>query len=118
MTPDTAYALTRRRGKLGTVNRLTGESANNPETGQVVHVVTQTQVRWMVKEPTRYSRLVRATATKQDIGQTTFIMWTEDLDFTKLDPDDFITFAGLDYQVRTAAIEDDTSFVVTADEVV
>jgi len=80
-----------------------------------------TAVRWMYKEITRYSRFVRATATKQDVGETTFVVWAKDevmVGITRLDPDDFITYDGIDYQVRTSRIEDKTAFVITADEIV
>lgn len=117
MSTDAAYALTRREGSSGVVTRVTGDGSFNPETFEVAPTTTTTTVRWLYKEPTKYSRFVRGQATKQDVGQTTFIMWTKDVDFTNLDPDDFITQDGVNYQVRTTTIEDKTSFVVTADEV-
>lgn len=118
MSIDAAYHLTRTKGKAGTVTQLTGDGTFNPETFATVPAETVHTVRWLYKEPTSYSRLIRANATKQRIGQTTFIMWAKDVSFTRLDPDDFITQDGIDYQVRTSVIESETSFVVTADEVV
>jgi hypothetical protein len=71
----------------------------------------------MVKEHTQYSRLLRAEATQQRVGQVTFVMWLKDVEsvFTELQAEDYITFGGKRYDVVTSTVED-TSFVVTATE--
>lgn len=117
MTTDAAYALTRREGSTGSIIRTTGDGSIDPKTGDITPAETTTTVRWLYKEPTSYKRIVRSKATQQDIGMTTFIMWTKDVPFSKLDPDDRIVQDGVTYYVRTSRIEDKTSFVVTADEV-
>ncbi len=117
MAADAAYALTRREGSPGTVTRKTGETSKDPETGDVVEVTTVTSLQWVVKEPTSYVRIVRSQATKQDVGGTTFTLWADDVSFVKVDPDDYLTFGGVDYQVRSSSIER-KAFVITADEVV
>jgi hypothetical protein len=113
---DAAYALTRRRGLPAVVSRVTNSTAN-AETGAITDTVTSTTVRRVVKEPTRYGRLYRANATQQDIGETTFIFWLEDISFTKLDQEDYITQDGIRYDVVTSAVEE-TALVVTAREMV
>lgn len=111
---DGAYALTRRRGKTATVTRLTGHTAD-PETGAKTATETTTTVRWMFKQPTQYTRLYRAEATQTRIGDTTFIMWFQDVknDFTKLEQEDYITYDGDRYEVVSSEVEDN-AFVVTA----
>ena len=120
MAGDAAYAQTRRRGKKGTITQVVSTSAN-PQTGQQTEQVKNTVVRWMVKDPTSYSRLYRAEATQQDVGDTTFTMWTGDeavKDLTRLEQEDYITWAdGRRYEVVSTVIED-TSLVVTAKEMV
>lgn len=117
MAPDAAYALTRREGSTGSVIRTTGDGSINPQTGDVTASETTTTVRWLYKEPTAYRRLMRAKAVQQDIGATTFIIWTGDVSFTKLDPDDRIVKDGVTYHVMTSTLEDETSLVITANEV-
>lgn len=113
---DGAYALTRRRGKTATVTRLTDHSAD-PETGDKTPTTADTTVRWMFKQPTQSFRLYRADQTQTDIGDTTFIMWLRDVkaDFTKLTPEDSITYEGVTYKVVTSVVEDE-GLVVTARE--
>lgn len=116
MPPDAAYAMTRRRGELATITRVVGDPTFNPETGDITPNVSTTSVRWMVKETTKYSRIIRGQATQTDVGATTFIMWAPDVDpIVNLDSEDIITFGGKVYNVRSAMVEDGTSFVVTAD---
>jgi len=118
MSADVAYAVTRRRGEAGSITRRTGEASVDPETGDVAGVTSTTTVRWLVKEPTKYSRIVRAQAAQQDIGQTTFILWSKDVTFAKVDNEDFVTFGGINYHVKSSTIENGTAFIITADEVV
>lgn len=118
MGVDAAYALTRRKGKPGVITQVLDSSAN-PETGQQIDTVKETSVRWMVKEPTSYTRIFRAQATQQDVGNTTFIMWSNDVpDITRLKQEAYIVFDdGIRYEVISSVIEE-TSFVVTANEIV
>ena len=114
---DAAYAKTRRRGTTGTVTRVTGITTN-ADSGARVPTTVETTVRWMVKEPTQYSRLLRAEAVQQRIGLTSFTMWFPDVSaaFTELSTEDWITFGGKKYEVMTSTLED-TSFIVTANEI-
>ena len=114
--PDAAYAITRRRGITATITRLTGHTAD-PETGDKTPTTVTTTVRWMFKQPTQYSRLFRAEATQQRVGDTTFVMWLPDVEtaFTSLRQEDYITYESKRYEVISSAIED-TAFVVTARE--
>lgn len=113
---DAAYALTRRRGRTAEVHRVT-DSTSDPETGDVTDTVDVTTVRWVAKEPTRYGRLYRANATQQDVGETTFIFWLEDISFTKLDQEDWIIQDDIRYDVVTSTVEE-TALVITAREMV
>lgn len=114
MTIDGAYALTRRRGKQATVTRLKLNRAV-PETGVRHDLEEETVVRWVAKQPTNYTRLFRAEATQQRVGETMFIFWLPDVErsFTKLRQEDFITYDGARYNVVSSTIED-TAFLVTA----
>lgn len=114
MREDAAYALTRRRGKTGTITRITG-TASDPETGAKTPTESVTTIRWMFKQPTAYSRLLRADATQQRIGETTFIIWLKDVTFTRVSQSDYITYEGIRYEVLTSTIED-TGLVITANE--
>jgi len=120
MPVDVAYALTRRDGEPGTVTTFSDASYNFDEEtgeetgGEIVHTI-----RFMVKEPTKYSRILRANAVEGNIGQTTFVMWEKDTKskFTRLDGEDFITFGDERYDVVSFSIEDKTAVVVTANQV-
>ena len=120
MSVDGAYALTRRRGKSGTVSRLTNSSAN-PKTGLKSDTVVATTVRWLFKQQTQFSRLYRASMTQQNVGDTTFVMWLPDVEsvfstlFTELRPEDTITYEGSTYSVVSSSIEDN-ALIVTARE--
>jgi hypothetical protein len=70
----------------------------------------------MVVEPVQYTRLIRAQATQQDIGQTQITVWTKDVSFTKVSQEDHITHNGIRYEVVGYTIEG-TSFVITANEI-
>jgi len=74
-------------------------------------------VRWMVKEPTKYSMFVRASATTAKVGDVTFIMWMKDIEdnFTALDSEDYITFEGVRYDVVSSE-RFKTGLLVTATE--
>lgn len=114
MGVDAAYALTRRRGKPGVITQVL-DSSSNPETGLQTDTVKETSVRWMVKEPTSYTRIYRAQATQQDIGDTTFIIWVRDVPMRKLRQEDFITFEDTRFEIVSSVVEE-TSFVITARE--
>lgn len=120
MPVDAAYALTRREGTQGTVTVFSDAGYNfDEETGAETGGETVHTVRFMVKDPTKYSRILRANAVEGNIGETTFVMWLTDVKskFTRLDGEDFITFNGERYDVVTFTIEDKTSIVVTANQV-
>lgn len=115
--PDAAYALTRREGRTATIVQVPSVAAD-PETGAREQVSVVTNVRNVVKEPTAYSRILRAQATQQDVGTTTFIFWTRDIPaITRLEVEDYIIMGGVKHMVVTSAIER-TSLVVTAKEIV
>ena len=115
MPQDAIYARTR-RGDRATVVRQRGNRYNK-STGKNTPKTQTVKVRWVAKDPTAYSRLLRATATQQRIGETTFVFWMNDIkkDFTELDAEDCITFDGIQYDVVTSE-KFDTGLVVTATE--
>ena len=113
--PDVAYSLTRRKGRRVTVVQVNGITAN-PETGERTMDTTVTNVRLVVKEPTSYGRLIKAQCAQQDSGETTFIFWSRDVDFTRLDVEDYIICNMVKHQVVTSSLED-TTLIVTAKEV-
>lgn len=105
MPQDAIYAATRRmpypsNGVFPTVTVHSGESFNS-ETGARTPTENTYTVRWMMKEPTKYSMLVRAAAAQSKVGDVTFVMWWDDIkaDFTALDSEDFITYEGVRYDV-------------------
>lgn len=113
MPQDAVYARTR-RGQTATVTQQTGNTYNRT-TGENTPTTVVTVVRWVGKEPTKYSRLIRATASEQRIGETTFVFWLRDIQavFTELDTEDFITYAGKRYDVVSSE-EFETGLVITA----
>lgn len=113
---DAAYALTRRRGAPAFVIRLLGTSSN-PETGERWDSTQSTRYRWVAQEPTRYHRLYRANATQQDIGETTFIFWAKDVNFSTLCQEDRIEQNNKRYEVVTC-VQEETAIVVTCREMV
>ena len=118
---DAAYALTRRRGKTATVVVCDGVAYTfNVETGAQGGGETAYTVRWVVKDPTRYSRVLRAQACEGNIGETTFTMWLPDVRqmFTRLDGEDYVIFENVRYGVVSFEIEDRTSVIVTATQTV
>lgn len=112
--PDAAYAMTRRRGISAVVSRLTGHTAN-PETGAQTPTYVDTTVRWVAKMETQYSRLFRANQTQTEVGDTTFVLWLQDVEatFTNLSQEDYITYASVKYEVVSSSVEGD-ALVVTA----
>src|SRR3972149_4016122 len=114
--PDAAYSATRRRGRRATVVRLLSTTAN-PETGERDMQTELHNIRLVVKEQTSYGRVIKAKACQQDIGNTTFIFWTRDVTFNRLDSEDYIVYDGVKHQVVNSVVEE-TSLVVTAIEVV
>lgn len=121
MPVDAAYALTRREGTPGTVSVFSDAGYDfNEETGGETGGETIHTIRFIAKEPTKYSRIIRANAVEGSVGQTTFVMWLNDtrLKFARLDGEDFITFEDDRYDVVSFTIEDKTAVVVTANQVV
>lgn len=105
MSQDAIYAATRRmpypsNEVFPVVTKNTGQTFNS-ETGAQSDTELNVTVRWMHKEPTRYSRFIRATAANAKVGDVTFVMWMKDIeqDFTALDAEDYITFEGVRYDV-------------------
>jgi len=117
MPQDAIYAATRRNGKSTTVTQVTGNTYNRTS-GVNTPTTVVTTVRWVTKEPTKYSRLIRATASQQRIGETTFVFLFKDIknDFTELDTEDFITFEGVRYDVVSSELFK-TGLVVTANQI-
>lgn len=111
---DPVYSLTRRRGSTAIVLVVTGV-ATNPETGAKTPTKTDYTVRWAVMGPTQFSRLIRAQASQQEIGTTTFTMYSKDLSFSSLDQEAYITFGGRRYEVVSSELVD-TAFIVTVRE--
>ena len=120
MPVDAAYALVIREGKQGTVTVFSDAGyAFDEETGAETGGETVHTIRFIAKEPTKYSRILRSNVVEGNIGQTTFVMWvnhTKDK-FTRLDGEDFITFEGERYDVVSFTVEDKTAVVVTANQV-
>jgi len=120
MSVDAAYARTRRDGKKGTVT-ISSDAGYvfDEKTGLETGGETTHNVRFIAKDPTQYSRIIRANAVEGNIGQTTFVMWLPDIKskFTRLDGEDFITFGGERYDVVSFSIEDKTAVIVTANQV-
>jgi hypothetical protein len=121
MPQDAYYAATRRmpypsNGIFPTVTVHGGESFNS-ETGAKTPTENTYTVRWMAKETTSYSMLVRASAAQAKVGEATFIMWLPDIEanFTALDSEDFITFEGVRYDVVSSE-RFRTGLLVTATE--
>jgi hypothetical protein len=114
--PDVGYSLTRRLGHPVTVVRVPA-TAVNPRTGLRDMTTLLTNVRNVVKEPTAYSRLIKANAVQQTVGATTFLFWVTDVPFTRLEAEDYIIVDDVKFQVVTSSLEN-TTLVVTADEIV
>jgi hypothetical protein len=114
MRTSPAYAITRRRGKSGTIRRLTGGTVDDDNLTRS-DVFTDTVVRYLYKGDTRYSRLVRAEAAQQRVGDVTFIICLKDVEavFTSLQTEDRIVFQGQTFEVVSSGIQDD-GLVVTA----
>ena len=113
---DAAYKLTRRKGRRATVVRVSSRTVDHL-TGAKSDNTEVINVRLVVKEQTAYSRVIRAQATQETVGSTTFIFWTRDVPFTRLNVEDYIIMDGIKHQVVTSVVED-TSLVVTAKEIV
>lgn len=80
--------------------------------------MTVTNVRRVVVEPTKYSRIIRAQTCGQDIGDMSFFMWTRDIPtITRLEVEDYLIYWGKTYRVVTSSLEG-TALVLTAKEVV
>ena len=116
MPQDAIYAATRRGVSPAVVTRLTG-NVYNDETGENTPTEQVTNVRWVAVESTGYTRLLRATASQQRIGEQTFTFWLRDIQasFTELDTEDFITYEGVRYDVVSSE-KFKNGLVVTATE--
>lgn len=113
--PDNAYGLTRRKGRRVTVSRFV-TSTGDPETLNRVEQRAVTNIRFCIVQPTTYMRLIRAKATAQDVGETTFIFWTKDLDFDRLTAEDYAIVGGKRYNFVESTVEE-TGLVATAREI-
>ena len=118
MAADPTYATVLRRGKRGVIKRVATSTAD-PKTGiRTDTPAPDIKVRRMHKEPTTNTRLYRAKAADQDIGETTFIMTVRDvkrqLPALRLTQEAFIEWQGSRYEVVSDVVEDETSYVVTA----
>lgn len=100
MPQDAIYAATRRGTSSAVVTRLTGNKYNKTS-GVNTPNQQVTTVRWVVFEPTSYSRLMRASASQQRIGDVTFVFLLRDIEasFRELDTEDFITYKNVRYDV-------------------
>ena len=108
MRASPAYRLTRRRGKTGTIKRLTGGSVNDDNLTRT-DTFTDTVVRYLFMGETRYGRLVRAEAAQQRVGDVTFVIYLRDVEaiFTSLQTEDRILYQGTTYEVVSSVILDD-----------
>lgn len=107
-----AYAITRKRGKPGTIRRLTGTTTDDDNLTRS-DVTTDTSVRFMFKTNTQYSRLFRATATQQRVGDVTFIVCLKDITFDSVQAEDKIIYGGQTFEVVSSDLQDD-GLIVTA----
>jgi len=112
MRQSPAYAITRRRGKVGTIKRLTGTTTDDDNLTRS-DVTTDTVVRNMYKGETRYSRLLRGEATQQRVGDVTFVVYLKDVDFTSVQTEDKVEYQGQTFEVVSSQIQDD-GLVITA----
>lgn len=114
------YALTRRRGKSGTLTQVT-EKTSVPETGVRTPTTFEHTIRFLFKTQTRNSRIYSARAVNQDVGETTFLIWHKDitLDATKtlIDSEDYITLDSKRYNILTADFEDSEGWMITANQI-
>ncbi len=112
MRTSPAYAITRRRGKTGTIKRLTGTTADDNNLTRS-DTFTDTVVRYMFKSHTQYSRLLRASAAQQRVGDVTFIVCLVDVSFTSVQAEDRIEYQGQTFEVISSEVVDD-GIVITA----
>lgn len=113
---DVAYQLTRRQGRRAVLVKVTSVDVDY-ETGERTQNATAINVRRVVRQPIEYSRLIRAQAVQQDIGDTAFIFYSPDVPgFTRLETEDYIVMDGTKFQVRVTSLEG-TSLVVLAKEI-
>lgn len=114
---DVGYQMTRHPGSVHAIVEATVIEVNsveaNPRTGVRTYDYALINVENVVKEPTRYAAFISAREASQDVGDTTFVFWSEDVPFTKLDPEDYVITSGERYQVVSSRLED-TALVVTA----
>lgn len=112
---DTAYNLTRKKGERVTIIQMVTPDTD-PKTGLRTPDVDLTNVRLVVVEPTQYSSIMRAQATQQEVGLTTFLFYQPDISpIRKLTTEDYLIHGGEKYQVVTSRLED-TSLVITANK--
>lgn len=118
MAADPTYATVLRRGKPGVIKRIS-TSVADPKTGiRTDTSAPDIKVRRMYKEPTSNTRLYRANAADQDIGETTFIMMVREvkrqLPELRLTQEAFIEWQGSRYEVVSDVVEDEAAYIVTA----
>ena len=101
-----AYAITRRRGKTGTIRRLTLSTTDDDNLTRS-DGTTDTVIRRLYKGETRYNRLLRQTATQQRVGDVTFIVCLKDITFTSVQTEDRVIQDGVTYEVISSYIQDD-----------
>lgn len=112
---DTAYAVTRRKGRRVTVS-LQGTSTADPETLERSEARVVFNIRRVHVEPTKHARIVRAKAVSQDVGETTLIFWRKDITFDRVTSEDYAIIDGKRYNFIESTIED-TGLIATAREV-
>lgn len=114
---NAAYLLTRRYGRRTTLC-VVSATTTNAETGARTVNETTLNLRRVIMEATKYSRLIRAKASDQDCGETSFIIWTNDVPgIERLDPESYLIRGDKRYSVITCGVEDD-ALVITAREIV
>jgi hypothetical protein len=101
-----AYAITRRRGKLGTIHRQIATSTNDDLLTRS-DTFSADVVRYMYQGETRYNRLLRANAAQQRVGDVTFVVCLTDVTFTSVQAEDRIDYQGTLYEVTSSQILDD-----------
>lgn len=112
MRTSPAYAITRRRGKAGTIKRLTSTSTDDVNLTRS-DGTTDTNVRHIYKGPTTYNRLLRDKAAQQRVGDVTFIVCLKDITFNSVQVEDQVVYQGQTFQVESSWIQDD-GLVITA----
>lgn len=103
---NTGYSFTRRHGKPGSIVRLINSSVN-VDTGERVTTDHVTNLMYLARTPTSINRIVAANSAQRTVGETTFTIWTRDVDFRELNTDDHFVQDGLKYQVVSSEVNED-----------